>query len=136
MDLATLEPKPGATITLRHPVSGEPLVDDKNVPVTIDIVGVDSPQFQTRRRSIANKRLTAAGNRKSRMTAEDLEVEAIGTLVSCVTGWSSNLELGGRPLEYSRTNARELLTRLAWVREQIDEAIADRANFLPASATS
>jgi hypothetical protein len=137
MDLASLEPKAGATITLRHPVTGEPVTDESDgKPVTIDIVGIDSPQFQARRRSIANKRLTTSGNRRAKLTAEDIEDEGIATLAACVTGWSANLEFDGKPLDFSRSNARLLLTRLVWVREQLDEAMADRANFLPASPTS
>ncbi len=135
MDLSELEPKTGATIPLRHPVTNEPL-EDSTGPLTIDIVGIDSPQFQARQRQIANKRLATAGNRKSKLTAEDLEEEAIGTLAACITGWSANVALDGKPLEYSRSNAKLLLTRLIWVREQVDAAIADRANFLKASPTS
>jgi hypothetical protein len=129
MDLAALEPAEGATIALRHPVSNEPLVDDKG-PLTIDIVGVDSPKFQARQRLLTNKRLATAGNRKSKITAEDLEEEGIATVAACITGWSANIELDKKPLEFSRTNAKLLITRLRWIGEQVDLAIADRANFL------
>jgi hypothetical protein len=135
MDLAALEPAEGATIALRHPVSNEPLVDDKG-PLTIDIVGVDSPKFQARQRLLTNKRLATSGNRKSKLTAEDLEEEGIATVAACITGWSANIELDKKPLEFSRANAKLLITRLRWIGEQVDLAIADRANFLKASPTS
>lgn len=135
MDLAALEPAEGATIALRHPVSNEPLVDDKG-PLTIDIVGVDSPKFQARQRLLTNKRLATSGNRKAKLTAEDLEEEGIATVAACITGWSANVELDKKPLEFSRANAKLLITRLRWIGEQVDLAIADRANFLKASPTS
>lgn len=135
MDLSAFEPSEGATIQLRHPVSNEPLADEKG-PLTIDIVGVDSPKFQARQRLLTNKRLATAGNKKARITAEDLEEEAIATVAACITGWSSNLELDKKSLDFSRANAKLLITRLRWVGEQIDQAIADRANFLKASPTS
>ena len=146
MDLATLEPAEGATIPLRHPVSNEPLMHDTGKkdaqgnpvlePITVDIVGVDSPRFQARQRMLTNKRLATAGNRKSKLTAEDLEEEGIVTVAACITGWSANIELDGKPLEFSRSNAKLLITRLRWIGEQIDLAIADRANFLKASPTN
>lgn len=135
MDLSVLEPVEGATIQLRHPVTNEPLADETG-PVTVDIVGVDSPKFQARQRVLTNKRLATAGNRKSKITAEDLEEEAISTIAACITGWSGNVELDKKPLEFSRTNAKALITRLRWIGEQVDLAIADRANFLKASPTS
>lgn len=135
MDLSNLEPTVGATIALRHPVTNEPLSDDSG-PLTIDIVGVDSPPFQARQLQLANRRLATAGNRKSKITAEDLEKEGIDTVAGCITGWSSNIELDGNRLDYSRANAKELLKRLIWVREQVDAAITDRGNFLKASPTS
>jgi hypothetical protein len=90
MDLSALEPVEGATIALRHPVSNEPLSDDKG-PLTIDIVGVDSPKFQARQRLLTNK-LATSGNRKSKLTAEDLEEEGIATVAACIAGWSPNVE--------------------------------------------
>lgn len=135
MDLSILEPAEGATIQLRHPVTNEPLVDDAG-PVTIDIVGVDSPKFQARQRVLTNKRLATAGNRKSKITAEDLEEEGIATVAACITGWSANVELDKKPVEFSRANAKLLITRLRWIGEQVDIAIADRANFLKASPTN
>lgn len=135
MDLASLEPDDGTTVHLRHPVSREPLESETGASITIDVAGMDSDAFRVRQRAITNKRL--AGTARKPLTAEQLEEERIGTLVACVTGWS-NIELDGEVLTFSRENVRRLLSRpkMSWVRDQLDEAIADRGNFLKASPTS
>jgi hypothetical protein len=134
MDLATLEPTADSVpVPLRHPTTNERLTSDEGAPITISIVGMDSEQFRTRHRAIINRRLNAG--KKVKVTAEEIEAESIDTIAACITGWQY-VELDGKILEFSRANAKTLLTRLPWLREQLDEAIADRANFLKTSPTT
>lgn len=141
MDLSTLEPTTDSvSVPLRHPTTNEKLFwedepgqPDKSKPVTVNIVGMDSEAFRTRHRAIINKRLNAG--KKAKITAEEIESESIDTIAVCITGWQ-HVGLDKKPLEYSRANAKVLLTRLPWLREQLDEAIADRANFLKTSQTN
>jgi hypothetical protein len=141
MDLATLEPTADSVpVPLRHPTTNEKLFadgadgkPDKSKPITISIVGMDSEQFRTRHRAIINRRLNAG--KKVKVTAEEIEAESIDTIAACITGWQ-HVELDGKALEFSKANAKSLLTRLPWLREQLDEAIADRANFLKTSPTT
>ena len=134
MDLSTLEPTPDSVpVPLRHPTTSERLLSDTGAPITISIVGMDSEQFRTRHRAIINRRLSAG--KKAKVTAEEIEAESIDTIAACITGWQ-HVELDGKVLEFSKANAKALLTRLPWLREQLDEAIADRANFLKTSPTT
>lgn len=134
MDLSTLEPVTDSVpVQLRHPTTGERLATSTGAAITISIVGMDSDQFRTRHRAIINKRLNAG--KKVKITAEEIEGESIDTIAACITGWQ-NVDLDAKPLDFSKANAKTLLTRLPWLREQLDEAIADRANFLKASPTS
>lgn len=134
MDLSTLEPTPDSVpVPLRHPTTSERLLSDTGAPITISIVGMDSEQFRTRHRAIINRRLNAG--KKAKITAEEIEAESIDTIAACITGWQ-HVELDGKALEFSKANAKTLLTRLPWLREQLDEAIADRANFLKTSPTT
>jgi hypothetical protein len=134
MDLSTLTPADAVEITLRHPGTGVDLVTDKGEPVTISIHGMDSAVFQAHQKALINKRLQRQ-TRKATFTAEQIEEESIGTLAACISGWQ-NIDFDGKPLEFSRANAKALLNKLRWVREQLDEAVADRANFLPTSKAS
>jgi hypothetical protein len=134
MDLSTLEPTTDSVpVPLRHPVTNEKLLAAGGAPITVNIVGMDSEQFRTRHRAIINRRLSAG--KKAKVTAEEIEAESIDTIAACITGWQQ-IELDGKPLEYSKGAAKTLLTRLPWLREQLDEAIADRANFLKTSQTN
>lgn len=134
MDLSTLEPTTDSVpVPLRHPTTSERLLSDAGAPITISIVGMDSEQFRTRHRAIINRRLNAG--KKAKVTAEEIEAESIDTIAACITGWQ-HVELDGKALEFSKANAKALLTRLPWLREQLDEAIADRANFLKTSPTT
>lgn len=134
MDLSTLEPTPDSVpVPLRHPTTAERLLSDTGAPITISIVGMDSEQFRARHRAIINRRLSAG--KKAKVTAEEIEAESIDTIAACITGWQ-HVELDAKVLEFSKANAKVLLTRLPWLREQLDEAIADRANFLKTSPTT
>jgi len=134
MDLASLEPiSDGAVIPLRHPVTDLPLTTDKGEPITVTVVGMDSDQFKARQRVIINRRIKAG--KKATATAEGIEEEALDALASCVTALS-NIVLDGKPVDHSTANVKLLFSRLPWLKEQVDEAVADRANFLKASATN
>ena len=133
MDLSTLEPiKDAATYRVRHPVTNE-LLEEKEGPVTIDLLSADSDAFRTRQFAALNKRLRSG--KKPKLSAEDIDDEAIDLIAACITGWR-NIELDGEAFPYSPDNAKALLRRLPWLREQLDEAIADRANFIRTSRTS
>jgi len=143
MDLSTLEPVEGTTIPVLHPVTKEPLKhdtgkkDDKGEPIfepiTIDIVGQDSAQYRARSRFIQNSRLKTL-RKGGDLVSEETEIQDIGTVAACITGWK-NVELDGKKLDFNKVNARALLTRLPWLREDIDRAIVDRTNFLKVSST-
>jgi hypothetical protein len=134
MDLSTLTPADSVEITLRHPATGVDLTTEKGDPITISIHGMDSAVFQAHQKGLINKRLQRQ-TRKAAVTAEQIEEESLGTLAACISGWK-NIEFDGKSLEFSRSNAKLLLGKLRWVREQLDEAIGDRSNFLTGSATN
>jgi len=136
MDLASLAvSQEGQTLELRHPIEGTVLKTDKGKPITITLVGTDSDVFRKAQRSILDRRLNQKG--KTKLSAAELEEEAVTTLISCTLGWSG-IVLDGEELAFNKDNVRKLYSRtdLPWIRDQVDEFIADRANFLKPSATS
>lgn len=140
MDLARYDTKAladeGVVMYVRHPGTGEPLLDKDDAPVTITLAGVDSDRFRDVVRSQTKRRLnggSAAGAPKP-----DAEAEAIELLVKCTLAWSG-IGLGSdRELECTPENVRAIYSdpRVPWLRQQVDRFIADRANFLKASATT
>jgi hypothetical protein len=129
----------GRKMTLLRPDNGEPLMDrrvengeEKEFPVTITLLSQDSDEFKSTTRKISNQRLQKQikrGIKKVAFSAEDIEADNLDLLSACTVGWEG-IGLDGAPLEFNRENARLLYRRCAWVREQVDEFIADRVNFL------
>ena len=110
----------GVWMTLEHPVTGEPL------DVKIKLAGVDSDYYKKELRKQQNRKFKK-GFRK--MSAEELEADTIELLVACTLDWEG-VELEGQALECNAENARKIYKRFPWIKEQVDNFINDRANFL------
>ena len=119
MDLLQLLPSDYFELTLKHPVSGDEL------DATINVFGKDSSVFQ----NAIKQRAKAQIARKSKdIDLESNEKDSIELLADCTQGWSGIAE-GSKEIVFSRDAAIALYTKYKWIREQIDIAIGDRANF-------
>jgi len=116
----------GSRMTIADPVTGE------DTDLWIQLQGKDSDEYRKAQRAIANRRLRQSQRRRNRfeLTAEEIEEEALDLLVAVTIGWSDTLYLDGKPLPFSADNARSLYTRFAWLKEQVDRFVDDRANFM------
>jgi len=128
MDLASLDltkaSNEGAWITLKHPATGEDLSGK------IKIVGKDSTKFT--QLSEEFKRKTLEDMKSSKTMAQRLEnaqEQSDSILVACTLDWEGMM-LDGKDLEFTESNVKMVYNRFNWIKEQIDVAIADRANFL------
>ncbi|MBF0375535.1 MAG: hypothetical protein HQL38_18530 [Alphaproteobacteria bacterium] len=131
IDLASLDTAAcanrGAAMTLLHPATRQPLLDSEGQAVAITLAGQDSEAWRKAQRIVSNRRLAARG--KAKLTAEELEVEALEMLARCTLAWTG-VVIDGKALDCTPANARHLYERLPWVREQADDFVADRANYL------
>jgi len=114
----------GATMELRHPVSDETLMGADGKPLTLTVLGADSPTFK---RAVNDIQQATQG--RKRMSPAEQERNTVNALARATTGWSKNWTWGGKPFEYSEVNCRKLYAERAWVRTQVDEFIADRSRF-------
>ena len=110
----------GIWVNLEHPVTGETL------DVALKLVGSDSAKYRERQREMQDKRLSKG---KFKLSAAELETEAVGLIAACVVDWK-NVVVDDKPLACTDANVRKIIKEQKWVREQIDVAIADRANFI------
>ena len=138
MSLSDLSPKAtaeaGAAITIRHPKTNLPL------GITITVCGTDSETYKKIQRKQLNRRLELSQrsrNKQLAMTAEEIEAESMDVIVACTRSWAT----GERPeiefntdewLPCTPENVRRVYEALPWMKEQVDQEIGDRANFLPA----
>lgn len=129
MDLKTLDVSEaasrGADLTLRNPATGENLSGEDGKPITITLLGSDSGEYRKKLRSTANQRIAT----RKKQTVEQLEQEGVGLLAAVTTGWH-NIIVNGETLQFSKEKAAELYTQYPWIREQVDEFVNERANFL------
>jgi len=75
------------------------------------------------------------GRRGVSITADELDNDSLDLLAACTLGWSGFV-VDGSELECNTENARRLYRQFPWLREQAQQYIDDRANFLKTSPTS
>jgi hypothetical protein len=124
-------------LTLLHPVTRQPLRDTEGKEAYIDHYSADSEIARKHQRAVQRRRLAMRGRLK--ITPEELEAEATEVLAALTAGWYL-VDLKGNPIDlpFTQENARELYgnSAVGWLREQIDESAADRANFSKGSSTT
>ena len=117
----------GEFLHLLNPGNGEPLVDDTGAAIGLRLLGKDSEIYRAAQRSVTNRRLNLKGN--ASITAERIETEANEILAKCTVAWTG-IVFKGETLECNVANAKDIYKEVPWLKEQVDEFIAERANFL------
>ena len=130
VDLGSIDTTAGANagfdVQLYHPGTNEEL------GITIHVLGKDSDEFQKVSRAQSKKRmakLSKGGFRGTPIPLEELERDGIELLAACTKAWTG-VQVDGKVLECTQENVIAVYERFAWIREQVDVAIGDRANFI------
>lgn len=135
MDLTQLDTtkksNDGAQLQLRSPRDGEVLIDESTgSPVSITLLGPDSKRYLDASHEATNRRLTKRlRSARAKITAEEVAGDQLELLVACTTGWSG-IQVDGAYLKFSEDEARKLYKRFPWIRDQAQEFIDERSNFL------
>lgn len=81
-------------------------------------------------RDITNKQLKLSQRRKT-FTAKELEASTVDQLVAAIEGWewTNGATWHGEALDFNEHNVRKVLTEAAWLMRQVDEALANDADF-------
>ena len=130
IDLSTIDTVKGSNegfnVQIYHPGTNEDL------DITITVLGKDSDAFQRISRAQNKKRMAKmqkGGFRNTTVPIEEIEQDGINLLAACTTGWTS-IVIEGKEIEFSTDNAIQLYQQYPWIKEQVDIAIGDRANFI------
>lgn len=127
-DLNSLKPvmaDDGAALNIIHPETEE-VIDG----MTITLLGQDSKVYrklQMAKQQAALNRM-AKGKKAIDLDAEKLSEDSIDDLVKLTTGWAG-FSLDGKELEFTPENVRMVYTDWAWIKEQVQEFVGNRANF-------
>lgn len=128
MDIKTLSAASTATITLRHPSSGEEMPG-----ITVTLHGPGSTQYQqaqATRQQLAFARLTApAGSKKADIKAERADFCAACT--ASIGGWDYGGDASPAAIRTAYADPA-----LGWIGDQVEKALGDWATFLPAPSAS
>jgi hypothetical protein len=131
-DLNLLKPvmaDDGAVLNIVHPETEEVIEG-----MTITVLGQDSKIY----RKLQLGKQQAALNRMSKgkkvldLDAEKLSEDSIDDLVKITIGWTG-LSLDKKELEFTPENVRTVYTEWAWIKEQVQEFVGNRANFFRAN---
>lgn len=128
MDLNSLDltknSNEGAWVDLKHPATAEKL------PMKIKVIGKDSDKFIEMSEKYSRSSLDDLKTNKSfEQRLEKSKEYADSLLINCTIDWQG-IELDGKKLDFTPDNVKLIYKRFNWIREQVDAAIADRANFL------
>jgi hypothetical protein len=90
------------------------------------------------RRSAASKKRMAKMSKggfraTSTVPVEEIESDGLELLAACTKSWSG-VVIEGKQVAFSHEAAADLYTRFPWIKEQVDTAIGDRANFIKGSS--
>jgi hypothetical protein len=121
----------GYTFAPTHPVTGKPL------DITITVCGADGKRYRNKLAALNRKRMQAldrTGKRSAALNTAQLEEDAIALLAAATVEWTGISADGVNTLDCTEENALMVYTKLPWLREQVDAAVNDRANFLGESA--
>ena len=133
MDLMNLKPTSDTVeVTLVHPNTGDTLKNDDKSDMTITLYANHSKEHKAAMHEQTNKRLKTmqSGKKKVEFKSEELE-EATLTLLSKVTAdW--NITYGGEKPKLTVAKAKGLYNEVFWIKDQIEEALADSLDFTKA----
>ena len=120
MDLNAIVIKETSACKIKHPGNGESL------GVVINLYGQDSKVYQKASKKNLNTILKKGAKNTN---ADQVEARSLDLLAACTESWIE-LDWEGAPLECTFENARMIYKERAWIKEQVDEHLGDRANFL------
>jgi hypothetical protein len=133
MDLNSLKPvmaDDGAVLNIVHPESEEVIEG-----MTITLLGQDSKVYrkiQLAKQQTALNRISK-GKKAVDFDAEKLAEDSIDDLVKLTVDWTG-FTLDGSKLDCTPDNVRKVYGEWAWIKEQVAEFVAERANFFRTNA--
>lgn len=125
MDLTPLKVSDDAVeMEIFHPVTGE------KMDITILVIGDDNAEYKQNARMVYKAALKKAPKGNLEKLNSDLDEEFVFSLKAAhIKGWK-NIQQNEKPLKFSKENAVYLIQEYPWIRDQIDEFVSERANFI------
>ena len=132
MDLKDLTPKSDTVeVTLVHPATGEIIQNDDDSPMTITLYASHSKEYKNLIYQQTDKRLKKAQfDKKIEVNSAEIEESTLDLFANATKSWKITFD--GEQPELSPKVAKQIYTEVFWIKDQIDAAIANSANFMKA----
>jgi len=137
IDLAALDTVKGSNIGFEVSIYNPATNEDLGLFITV--LGKDSDEFQKVSRAQQKKRMekmSKGGFRNTNIPIESVEADGIQLLAAVTKSWrqgeKQTVTVDGKELACNKDNAAALYERFPWIKEQVDAAVGDRANFIKA----
>jgi hypothetical protein len=130
----------GVDIPLKR-LDGTPLLNAVGDPVSLRLIGADSPEYRRLSRKFARNRIERSKKAKgdavfSDPVLDEIEKEDFELVVACTKGWTGVIDSKDKPVPFSEEAALAFYRMFPVAFEQANTAIVDRANFIKASSTT
>ena len=132
MDLMDLKPTSDTVdVFLKHPTTFEPLNNEDGTQMVITLAAPHSKDYKSAVHEQTNKRLKQSqAKKKVDFTSEDLEESTLTLLAKVTKSWK--ITYGGVKPQFSVPKAKEVYAEVFWIKDQIEEAVADSLDFTKA----
>ena len=132
MDLMNLKPTSETVeVKLVHPNTGDKLKNDDKTDMIITVYASHSKEHRAAVHEQTNKRLKAMQvSKKANFKSEEIEEATLALLSKVTASW--DITYNGEKPKLTVAKARELYTEVFWIKDQIEEALADSLDFTKA----
>ena len=130
-DLKTLVPeKDLIEVILKHPVSGETLLNDNGTEMTVTVYAPHTKQYRKSNFDRANGFIKQRGKDSFDMTFEDMEEISVTLLVDITADW--DITFDGKTPKFTKSKAKEVFSEIFWIKDQADKALSEAQVFTKA----
>ena len=132
MDLMNLKPTSDTVeVLLVHPSTLESLTNQDGSEMSITVYAPHTKEYKAVMHEHTNKRIAKASKRKAtNFSAEELESATIDLLVRTTAAW--DITYDGKKPKLTPALCKEVYTNLFWIKDQIEEAVADSVDVTKA----
>ena len=130
MDLMDLKPKSDVVeVFLKHPNTSDQLLNEDGSEMTIVVAAQHSAEYRAAMHEQTDRRLKAMQKKgaSNSYSAADIERDTLNLLAKVTKSW--DITYGGEKPKLTEAKAKEVYTEIFWIRSQIEEALADSADF-------
>jgi len=132
MDLKDLAPKTGdIVVTLKHPATDEPLLNEDKSPMTITLYSPHSKEYKKFQHEQITKRLQKA-QKDGTGVVDYGEIEEATLEVLAKTTKTWDITYGGEKPKLTVTKAKELYDEVFWIKSQVEDEGAKTLDFMKA----